>query len=764
MVEYWLNKNGTLQKSQTINITVDADSAYATVCWVGVIRNTDGCIGDDVQNYCESIYIGVNTSCTDDKQSSGTIRWNGCTITYNITQKRRDDCEDCGNCAIFYELIDAYVNPYYVTSDNSATTVYYQYWETRQDECHVISRVRESGSQQVPISPNVDCDAENRTISVPAINISGYTDCRKQTTKEIPISGLYCYVQKPENCCDESGISECYEINDIYYNPQKVDYSGGTVNFYFDYKKITLTDCEKKETYGRHQGTVKVPKCDGSECCRERVRTIPYVWSGHTLCGGGNTINLKITQKKDLNYSGECQCEVEHPDTGYCVSTSSVKRYYKDTVSGTWKEINPLNPYVFPYYGGTMKVSWEYSAITVYENCTSGLTSGNIWEDYIDILPYSGDDCDEGTLDNVSVEYTFKKSPCNFEDDAKAILPSNICSNCTNVFTIQYQQYKKPCSDSCKTCVTKSNIEIGSGGTDTVTDTAICDITLTDKPEWLTVSVNGRNISYSASLNSGSTREGGVTFKLNNEECYDTIIVKQIGSNQDKDEYPKDPTIECDCDNAFFEAYSAQTAMSKNGGEHEFIGSYIFNSCIKDVGISSDCRISYDKEPTCSGGTVTFTVNKGGGSFVSNVSFEDGAIYADIEKNNTSEERTYELPISYTIENCGDGEASIMVKQKKGNDPAPSNISVTFTLVNGTPNEINGTVEIFCDGMSNSFTVPDFTVGSTLVSKVKVLDSTYENASITLAEFQSSAGNKILIINGINVLSDGGTIYLYYNG
>ena len=115
MVEYWLNKNGTLQKSQTINITVDADSAYATVCWVGVIRNTDGCIGDDAQNYCESIYIGVNTSCTDDKQSSGTIRWNGCTITYNITQKRRDDCEDCGNCAIFYELIDAYVNQYYVT-------------------------------------------------------------------------------------------------------------------------------------------------------------------------------------------------------------------------------------------------------------------------------------------------------------------------------------------------------------------------------------------------------------------------------------------------------------------------------------------------------------------------------------------------------------------------------------------------------------------------------------------------------------------------
>ena len=438
-------------------------------------------------------------------------------------------------------------------------------------------------------------------------------------------------------------------------------------------------------------------------------------------------------------------------------------------------------------------------------------------------------------------------------------MPSYICNanNCTNQFTIEYQQYKKPCSDICDSCLTKFNIELDSGGTVTSSDTATCDILLVDdsKPQWLTVSVNGRNVSYSAPLNNGSTREGGVTFKLNNEECYDTIIVKQIGSNQDKDEYPKDPTIECNCDNAFFEAYSAQTAMSKNGGEHEFIGSYIFNSCITNVNVSSDCSISYDKEPTCSGGSITFTLNKGGGSFVSNVSFEDGAIYADIEKNNTSEERTYELPIKYTVDKCGDRESSIMVKQKKGNEPAPSdcaldgatdvnvpvgdtavtfgfhsecngvykplevvdsgtlenvvisnthdlegsvdavytsstltqitlkqvngdktlttkvfrqqpssNISVTFTLVNGTPNEINGTVEIFCDGMSNSFTVPDFTVGSTPVSKVKALDSTYKNASITLAEFQSGAGNKRLTINGTNVLSDGGTIYLYYNG
>ena len=661
MVEYWLNKNGTLQKSQTINITVDADSAYATVCWVGVIRNTDGCIGDDAQNYCESIYIGVNTSCSDDKQTSGTTSWHDCRITYKIIQSKRTDCEDCGSNTSTCELIDAYVSPYYISTDITATTVYYQYWKTTKNECEVISRVIENDSQKVNIDPSgVACDSDDRTISVPSINYCGGT-----------IRGLSCYVQKPDNCCEQGEVTECYEINDIYYNPQKVDYSGGSVSFYFDYKKITYKDCKKIETFGRFQDSVQVPRCDGNDCCREKTIGIDYVWNGHTLCNGKNKIKLEIKQKKDPNYIGECKCKVE-PDTGYCVNTHSVKRYYKNS-SGVWTEIN--NPYVFPYYGGTMKVTWGYSAITVNDDCTSAVTSGNVWEDYIDILPYDGDECDDGTPENTSVIYTFKKSPCSFETDAKDILPSYICNgnNCTNEFTIKYQQYKKPCSDICESCLTKFDIELDSGGTVTSSDTATCDILLVDesKPQWLTVSVNGKNVSYSAPLNSGSTREGGVTFKLNNEECYDTVIVRQIGLGENEGDYPHDPTIECDCDNAFFEAYSAQTALSKNGGEHEFIGSYIFNSCITNVNVSSDCSISYDKEPTCSGGSITFTLNKGGGSFVSNVSFEDGAIYADIEKNNTSEERTYELPISYTIENCGDGEASIMVKQKKGNDPGP---------------------------------------------------------------------------------------------
>ena len=91
------NENGVLVTAQTISFSVDANTAYAPVCWIGVITDTSGCIGDDDQTYCESIYIGLNTSCSNEKTISDTINWNGCTIKYIITQSKSTDCEDCGS-------------------------------------------------------------------------------------------------------------------------------------------------------------------------------------------------------------------------------------------------------------------------------------------------------------------------------------------------------------------------------------------------------------------------------------------------------------------------------------------------------------------------------------------------------------------------------------------------------------------------------------------------------------------------------------------
>ena len=640
---------------QDIILNVDCDSTYVNVCWLGVITNEEACFGDDVQTYCESIYIGVNTSCSEEKEVNGTIPWYDCIITYKIIQSKRTDCKDCGSVVTSCQLINAYVNPYYVSYDDRRTTIYYQYWETLKDNCKVISRTIRNASREVSINPStVSCTASTRTISVPSIDYCGGR-----------IEGLSCYVQKPDNCCDQSGNEDCYEIGDIYYNPQKVDSSGGTVDFYFDYKKNTFKDCKKTESFGRFQDSVMIQRCVGNECCKEKTITKTYNWTNHTLCSGGNQIKLEIKRKKDLNYTGQCKCEVDNPDIGYCVNMQSIKKYYKNN-RNVWTEITDSNPYVFPYYGGTMKVSWQYSAITVYDNCTSAVTKGNIWEDYVDILPYVGTDCDDGIPDSARIEYTFKKSPCSFKEDAKEILPENICSgnNCKNVFHIDYEQYKKPCSDTCNSCLTKFNINFDSGETSS-SDTAICDVTLSSKPEWVDVSVNGRNVTYSVLENSGSTRNGGVLFKLDGDDCYDTVIIKQTGARKNSDTHPDDPTIECNCESAFFEVYPPTNELDKNGGERKTIGTYIYNDCITNVTGDSGCYITIDNELDCDGGNANFTINTGGKIFINNVTFEEGMIYATVDKNTTNKSRSCSITITYDIKDCsGGGHANLTVTQK----------------------------------------------------------------------------------------------------
>ena len=717
MAEYYLNVNGNLQKSQTINLTIDANTAYATVCWVGTVVNSGDCISDVSETYCESVYVGLNDSCEVERYVNGTINWNGCVITYKITQSKNTDCDDCGSNTTSCELIDAYVSPYYVPSSATTTTVFYQYWETVKNNCEVVSRKRKFGSKEVTLSPSpssVACDSDDRTINVPSITYS--TACGSGT-----ISGLKCYVQKQENCCDQQAKyfytltkndtpscnggtikfnkikqngNVCYEINDIFYSPQKVDASGGTVDFFIDYKKTIYEDCKRKISYGRCQDSVNIGGCVGRECCKERVKTIPYTWEGHTLCDGGNVVNLKITQKKDVTYTGDCKCDVP-PDKGYCVDVHSIKRYYK-LGDGTWEEINPLHPHIFPYYGGTMKVSWIYSAITVGDDCYVDISSGNTWEDFIEIPPYEGDECDG--VDYVTIQYVFKKSPCAFDEATKAMLPPNICgescyieadkefvygcngaeadftvkkdeSSCTNEFSIEYEQDRRPCSDICDSCFNKFNIELGSGGTDTVTDTASCNIALVEdtKPSWLNVTVNGRDVSYSAPMNRGSNRSGGVTFKLRNHDCYDTIIVTQPGSNEEVDPSPTDPTIVCNCDTAVFEAYSTPKDLNKKGGEHIAIGSYIFNDCIHNVATDTSCGydITHNTQVDCNGGNVVFTsTSTGGTGFITDVTFEDGAIYGTVSENTTGSDRTCDIKILCDVEGCDSKTTQITVKQK----------------------------------------------------------------------------------------------------
>lgn len=667
-MSYWIKDGSSFVKNCTVNISADSETSYVSVCWLGVIRDdSNSCIADDIQTYCESVYIGLG-DCDEKPPITGTIQWNDCVITYNITQEKAK-CEKCES-ACTCEVISSRVAPYIIEPKSQQLSGITEYWFTSGDTCGNIIREKRIDIETFQCPSDITaytCDVEDRELSLTwdfnADTCTACTDYHQQMTSS-------CYVAMPENCCDiPSGV--CYEVGEVYYINSAgtlitdVSPSGETIYFYFDYKKNETDDkCNTKTTYGRFDSKQQnmpwvISGCVGSDCCKTSGITSEFVWSGHTTCGGsGDTkVPLEITRRKDVNYSGDCtpSCSA---NTTYCVDSGTVMTYYKD-INGEWIEITQANPYSFPYYGGSMKATWEYSTFTIYDDCTSGFTSGNTWEDIVDILPYSGD-CGDGE-EEITIPYEFKKGN----------------SGCTNEFPVTYKQYRKPCDDECGTCINPLDINITSTGATTTSSTISqgCTVTVVSNPEWITATTSDTQVTFILTANSGSTREGGVTFKLNNKECYDTVIITQSGSSQDSSgDTPDtgDTPVVCDCDSTF-EVRSISKIPS--GGGNVRIGSYIFDECIdKNTKIQVGGGTAYTITSTSSSfsieceGSATFGIgteekNPLTPEFVSNITFaDDGFIYADVEANSQPFERTGYLAVTYV----GCKTEQIVVTQEKG--------------------------------------------------------------------------------------------------
>jgi hypothetical protein len=719
-MKYYLKVNGSSRATQqTINLRVDYDSAYVNVCWLGVITDEGACFGDDVQTYCESVYIGIN-GCSE-RTSRGSIDWHGCTINYVIVQEPDPNCENCSPTTCSCEKISSYISPHILSVRSQTLSGITDYWFTTEDACGNINRTKKTNVTTFPC-PDIteyNCKKEDRNKDISWHFSDG--DC---SSCSFTLTDT-CYVAMPDNCCD-TPTGTCYEISDIYYVNSAgtlindVSPSGETIWFYFDYKKIeTDEDCNTKTSFGRFDGRAQdikwiISGCTGSGCCKSHKETSGYTWTNHKSCveeGVDVVVPLSITRRKDVNYTGDCSSVCE-ADTGYCVDVSSIKKFYKDTF-GNW--ITVTDDYAFPHYGGSMKVVWEYSAITVYDDCSSGVTSGNTYEDIIDILPYSAEsetDCyDESKCYNLAltsqtgnrcnggsanfsatkntsqqkyadrkVDYIFKKSPCDIKEEAKSALPPSLVT-CTegqkkcNEFEVTYKQDKTPCKDNCDTCVTTSRYRLQETTSSSFTDSySGCELKLIDHPNWVSVNVGGNSISYSVEANEGSDREGGVTFQVNGMNCYDTVIIWQKGANNDEDEHDEDPVVECDCDNATFSVYPANI-LPGNGGSNLVIGSYIYDDCVTSISVEGgggECSytVTYSPISDCSL-QATATKHSGGEipSWIQNVTYRDGFIYAGtITPNDSSQsERTATLQVSFSTEKgaCPRTE-SLTVTQNKG--------------------------------------------------------------------------------------------------
>ncbi len=490
----------SIKSTLPIKVTVGASEASATICWLGAVKDNTNCLNcEEEKIYCENVYIGAN-DCTNGESSARTISadsatttifWHDIPIPYEIIQSAAT-CSSCGEVECTVDVLNHWVSPYIVEPCASSTTLYWEYWITKEDECDIFrEKVLSSTTLELGNSACIDCHEENRT-QTGNFNFELDTESCHLETK-IPYEY---YIQKLDVCCDLSG--DCYEINEIVYNPTTVPSSGGEVEFSFDYKKIEIDEnCEPKETYGTYFGKWNVPGCDEDtvDCCFNRAITSSFTWND--ICGRGdlcvittgendngedieisseggeltfeqhndkNTIYLSILREKSFSADCDAHCEFQ---TVYCLDKDSVTVEHYDYSTGQWiaadtsydpeENVVTTSGYIWEYGGGRMRVKWNYQTITIYEDCTVGIASATPFTDVITVYEY--DDCDtcvklkcdkkrvnnknsdtvtitainpndEDTVEN-EIVYKFKKGFCELQKDERQwqFIAANIPNN-----------------------------------------------------------------------------------------------------------------------------------------------------------------------------------------------------------------------------------------------------------------------------------------------------------------------------------------------
>lgn len=525
---------------------IEATDVSALICWVGIIDNDNNCNPySSEQTYCETVYVGENTT-TEVIRHTGTTTWHGITIWYTINQSGitiEPDCESATTTSCVTDSYNVWVSPYVVSKEEGGHNIkfYVDYLVETRDACNNVINVERVTSSGCPITDKegfsaetefknaiaaIECTDTDRTVSA-ACRLMDIVPCL--TSDSAKTVSATCYVAEEENCCEnESGI--CYEISEITYSPTSVPFSGGDVYYSFDYKKKTTVNCVTSTKVGTYTSS-KPWRISGrtvgeqDQCLRKQV-TSSFTPSldDFITCDRipSSSITLSIWQGKNSSACTESSCT---ESIGYCIDKLTIRQSaytINDVYESSGTSTDKLE---FPSYGGKLKVVWEYSAITIYDDCSSAVTSGNTWEDVKTIDPYNGNDyflsgdtrydiiitaikriiqnyATLETVANLSAEtidgkeyYVFKSSNNKYKIDydegfvintvdsedryeifndscgesgVTVILdyefktPSKVCES-GNTFQIQYYQYRPPCVQDCPSCMGDGEITLDCG-------------------------------------------------------------------------------------------------------------------------------------------------------------------------------------------------------------------------------------------------------------------------------------------------------------
>ena len=391
--------------TNSISGTVDADATSATICWQWKGYCDDECNPSIITGTsCETIPLTPNDTCSA-VTSSSSITWNNESINYTITQNpKTEGCDEC-SANTTYQLIDSWLDKSVfsncedgcgcdaitidgqrglMASSNGGdkATLYYRYYEITKGENCPITRTEKIGSIEIDTECKRSYIVSKKSGTT---NISGMT---------VPYT-YYC------NKCDECEPNNAkIYIGNVTYDKEFLTCSGNSYDYNISYRIVYYDEnCKKTITDKVKRDTITFDKCSGSTCCEDHyVISTVEVKDKYEINGVekelSTNVDLKMLVKGDYDgscYSG-CNSACTYEVT-YCTEASGTVLYpYTDEYGNPqWVKEGEGGYKPVPYQGGDVKVEFKYSAYTIYDDCSSGLTSGTTHE----IIQIPSLNCDE---------------------------------------------------------------------------------------------------------------------------------------------------------------------------------------------------------------------------------------------------------------------------------------------------------------------------------------------------------------------------------
>jgi RNA polymerase subunit RPABC4/transcription elongation factor Spt4 len=332
----------------------------------------------------------------------------------------------------------------------------------------------------------------------------------------------------------------------------ELPYFGGSMRVTWEYSAYTVyEDCTTSMTRS-------YDSCDNCGYIAETIgETCPE-------CESTNISHNRLIWEDILDilpYEGECYDELKNQCGIISIKSEEANR----CDGGTTKFEFAINENVEPdYVINTIKY--------IFKKAPCELTDKDRFPETIGALCDTGETEDNGDCNKFTIKYKQKKTIC--DDECGSCIKTHdegvfVCSKCgykIGAYEDKTTHKMKPYADKCPICET----EFKTGETETdyqvlsdsmtyylpsaLTDRKFtdsdcydttCTLKLIDKPFWVTaVTVNEGSITYEVEDNTGSDREGGVTFQLNGRDCYDTVLLSQYGTRESVDPHDKEVTLD----------------------------------------------------------------------------------------------------------------------------------------------------------------------------------------------------------------------------